>query len=308
MRPLTILAPSRLLRRPLSLQQVDQLWGYLFVAPQLAGFLLFVIGPVVAVFLFSMQQKNLLAGTTMFVGLKNFEQMLADPMFTKVLVNSGLFTLGLVPLNLVLALTLAFLLTRNLRGSTFFRTVFFAPVVTSAVAWAIVWRFMLQGEQGTVNQLLGYLSVHGPNWLREPGWAMAAVIVTRVMKTVGLNMLLFMAAIQALPREVEEAAQVDGAGTAMVLRRIQLPLLAPTILMVSVITVIGSLQVFDHIMLMTEGGPDNSTMVLVYYVYYQAFRTFETGYASTLAVVLFVAALLLTLLQWSMRRRIHNEV
>lgn len=297
-------------RRPrtLTLAQVDQLWGYVFVSPQIAGFMLFVIGPVVAVFLFGLQNRNLLAGTHDWAGMANYGRMLADPMFKKVLTNSLIFTAGLVPLNLVLALTLAFLLARKMAGSTLFRTIFFSPVVTSAVAWAIVWKFMLQGEQGTVNQFLAALSVHGPNWLREPGWAMGAVIVTRVMKTVGLNLLIFLAAVQGLPKQLEEAALVDGAGGWVVLRRIKLPLLAPTILMVSVITIIGSLQVFDHIMLLTEGGPANSTMVLVYYVFYQGFKTFDTGYASALAVILFLAALLLTLLQWSLRGRIHNEV
>lgn len=296
--------------RPRSLKQVDQLYGYLFVSPQLLGFLLFVLGPILAVFVFSVQKRNLLSGVTTFAGVENYAHMFsgADPLFHKVLINSLVFTLTLVPLNLVLALTLAFLLARKLPGSTFFRTLFFAPVVTSAVAWAIVWKFMLQGEQGTVNQFLGYLGVQGPNWLREPGWAMAAVVITRVMKTVGLNMLIFLAAIQGLPRELIEAASVDGANSRSVMRLIKLPLLAPSILMVSVITVIGSLQVFDTIMLMTEGGPNSSTMVLVYYIYHQAFRAFETGYASALAAILFTAALLLTLMQWSLRRRMHNEI
>jgi multiple sugar transport system permease protein len=283
--------------------------GYLLVAPQLAGFLAFVLGPLLAVFWFSLQERSLLSPVVTPVGLQNFATLFADDaLFRTVLWNSLVFAGGLVPLNVALALGLALLLARPLFGVTFFRTLFFAPVVTSAVAWAIVWRFMLQGEQGTVNQLLSLGGIAGPNWLREPGWAMAAVIVTRVLKGVGLNMLIFLAALKDLPQDYLDAARVDGANPWQTFRHITLPLLAPTTLMVLVITVIGSLKVFDHIMLMTEGGPANATLVLVYYVYYQAFRNFELGYASALAVVLFALTLALTLLQWSLRRRfVYNE-
>jgi multiple sugar transport system permease protein len=287
----------------------EALAGYLLISPQLLGFLLFVLGPLLAVFWFSTQDRSLLSPIVKQIGLANYTTMLSDDrLFSTVLVNSLTFAAGLVPLNVAISLGLAMLLARPLFGITFFRTLFFAPVVTSAVAWAIVWRFMLQGEDGTVNQLLSLINVQGPNWLREPGWAMAAVIITRVLKNVGLNMLIFLAALKDLPQDQLDAARVDGATPWQSFRFITLPLLAPTTLMVLVITVIGSLKVFDHIMLMTEGGPENATMVLVYYIYYQAFRGFEIGYASALAVGLFCITLALTLIQWSMRRRlVYNE-
>jgi multiple sugar transport system permease protein len=294
------------LRRPrrTSLERRDALFGYAMIAPQLLGFFTFVIGPIVAVFWYALHQRNLLTGQSTFVGWGNFEQMfLRDPTFQKVLVNSLVFTAGLVPLNIVLALFLALMLSRDLPGVVAFRTLFFAPVVTSAVAWAIVWRFMLQNESGTINQMLQLIGITGPNWLREEGWAMAAVIVTRVFKNVGLNMIIYLAAIQTIPTEYREAARVDGASGWHVLRFIVLPLLAPTTLLITVITVVGSMQVFDHILLMTGGGPANATMVLVYYIYQQGFRFFATGYASALAVVLFVITLALTLLQWLLRSR-----
>lgn len=291
------------------LARQDAMFGYLFVAPQLLGFLLFVLGPLVAVVVYSMQERNLLSGRTQFTGLANYSQLISDPLFHKVLWNSLAFTAGLVPLNVALALLLAVLLNQKLRGMVVFRTLFFAPVVTSAVAWAIVWRFLLQGEQGAINQWLALIGIHGPNWLREPFWAMVAVIGTRVIKNVGLNMIILLAALQDVPKDYLEAARVDGATDTQTFWRITFPLLGPSLLMVCVITVIGSLQVFDHITLLTDGGPQNATMVLVSYVYYQAFRVFETGYASALAVVLFLVALLLTLLQWALRRKvISNEV
>ena len=301
--------PRRAALAGFKLKQRDALMGYLFIAPQLLGFLAFVLGPLLAVFVFSFQSRNLLTGQVAFIGLDNYRQMLTgDPLFLKVLGNSLTFMLGLVPLNMVLALGLALLLARNLAGSTFFRTVFFSPVVTSTVAWVIVWRFVLQGEEGSLNQFLQFFGIQGPNWLQEPFWAMTAVVVTRVLKNVGLNIIIFLAAIKDLPKEYVEAASVDGANPWQILRHIILPFLAPTIMLVAVVTVIGSLNVLDHIMLLTGGGPSNATMVLAYYVYFAAFRIYETGYASTLALVLFLTALLLTLVQWGVRRQVvYNE-
>ena len=281
----------------------ESLTGYLFIAPQMVGFLVFVLGPIIAVFIFSLQSRNLLTGVATFHGVGNYLRMFTkDPLFNTTIANSLVFSLGVVPLNLVLALSLALGLSGRRTGTVTYRVIVFAPVVTSAVAWAVVWRFLLQGQQGIVNHLLALLDIHGPNWLREPSWAMVSVIFTRVLKNVGMNVVIFLAAITNLPREQMEAARVDGAGAPTVLFRIKLPLLAPSILMVMILTVIGSLNVFDTIMLMTGGGPENGTMVLVYYIYYNAFQFFDTGYASALAVVLFLVVLILTFLQWQMRR------
>ncbi len=282
---------------------LDTLHAYLFISPQVLGFLAFVLGPLIAVFVFSLQSRNLLTGQVAFVGLANFRTVLGDRLFYTVLMNSLTFTAGLVILNITLALGLALLLTRGFRGSTAFRTLFFASVITSAAAWAIVWRFILQGQQGVLNQFLALVGIHGPNWLREPRWAMVSVIVTRVLKNVGLNMTIYLAALKSIPEEYAEAARVDGAGSCRILRAITLPLLAPTTLFVSIITVTSALQVFDHILLMTAGGPENATTVLVYYIYRQAFQFFDIGYASALAVFLFVVALMLTLAMWMVRGR-----
>lgn len=283
--------------------RLDAWHAYLLVSPQVLGFLAFVVGPLIAVFVFSLQARDLLTGRVAFVGASNFRAVLNDRLFYTVLTNSLTFTAGLVVLNITLALSLALLLARGFRGSTAFRTLFFASVVTSAAAWAIVWRFILQGEQGVLNQFLALVGIHGPNWLREPRWAMASVIVTRVLKNVGLNMTIYLAALKSIPEEYAEAARVDGAGSWRVLRAITIPLLAPTTLFVAIVTVTSALQVFDHILLMTAGGPENATNVLVYYIYRQAFQFFDIGYASALAVFLFAVALLLTLAMWLARGR-----
>ena len=293
----------------MNLRSRDALFGYLFVAPQVIGFLLFVVLPVIAVFAYSFESRNILTGIAEPAGWDNYERMFTnDPIFEKVLVNSLVFTAGLVPLNVFLALVLAYLVNRHMTGVTFFRTLFFAPVITSAAAWAIVWKFILQGENGTLNQFLSIVGIDGPNWLRDGHWPMASVIVTRVLKNVGLNMIIFLAALQSIPREYEEAAKVDGANIFDRFFRITVPLLSPTILLVSVLTVIGSLKIFDHIVLMTNGGPSNATTVLVYYIWFQGFRVLDTGYASALAVILFVLALVATFGQWFLRKRfVYSE-
>lgn len=301
-------SPPRVGISRFSLSQRDTLFGYLFVAPQVLGFLLLVLGPLIAVFVFSTQDRNLLSGAVENVGLENYRFMLnEDPFFPTVLRNTLVFSAGLVPMNLVLALVLSLLLTQPIPGMTLFRTLFFAPVVTSTVAWAVVWRFMLQKDAG-INGFLDLVGITGPNWLRDSNWAMFSVIFAQVIKNVGMNTLIFMAALQNIPADYNDAAAVDGANVFQRVRHITIPLLAPTILLVLLLTLIGSLKVFDLIMLLTNGGPANSTNVLVYYVYFRAFKVFQTGYASTLAIVLFAAAFVFTLVQWMLRRRFaYNE-
>jgi multiple sugar transport system permease protein len=271
----------------------------------MAGFIIFVLLPLVSVFMYGMQEKNLLFGTSSFVGLDNFGRLFSDPLFVKSLVNTLIFSAGVVPLNLIFSLMLALYLGGGKTGTRFVRGIIFLPVVTSGVAWAIVWRYLLQGgTAGPVNWFLSQVGIEGPNWLFEKGWAMASVIVTRVMKNLGMNVLIFMGAVLNMPGDVIEAARIDGAKGWNLFSKIKLPLLMPTVMMVTIVTVIGSMRVFDTIKLMTDGGPEGSTMVMVYYIYHQAFRMFETGYASAIAVVLFGIVLVLTLGQWVSRKRV----
>lgn len=296
---------ARKIRAPrLTLRMQETMEGWLFVSPILIGFMIFFLGPLVGVFIYSLSEWNLLTQRAAFVGMDNYAHALGEnPDFWHVMRNSFLFAAGLVPLNMALALTLALALSRPFVGMVLFRTIFFAPVVTSGVAWAIVWRFLLQGDSGTVNQMLAVIGIVGPNWLREPDWAMVAVIVTRVIKMVGLNMILYLAALQAIPRDYEEAARLEGASSWQVFRMIYWPMLAPTTLIIMVITTIGSFKVFDHIYMMTRGGPENGTLVLAFYIYQQAFRFFEIGYASALSIILLVIVLMLTLVQVMLRQR-----
>ncbi|MEV0824080.1 carbohydrate ABC transporter permease [Nonomuraea rubra] len=280
----------------------DALVGYLLISPQLAGSALFVLLPLGLVVYYSLQEWNVLAGTFDFVGGENYAKLLADPNMGQVLASTALFSAGLVVLNLALALLLAVLLNQRLAGTTFFRTLFFSPVLVSLVAWTIVWQFLLQ-QDGGVNGLLGVAGVEGPNWLRGEGTALLSVVVVQVVKNVGLNMVLFLAALQGVPRQLYEAAQLDGAGAWTRFLRVTVPLISPTILLTSIITVVGSLQVFAQIAVLTQGGPGMSTTVLVYYLYQQAFQFRHLGYGATLSVLLFLIVAALTLLQWRLRRK-----
>jgi len=281
----------------------DSLAGFLFIAPQLIGIIIFVLIPLGLVFWYSLHEWNVLANTFTYTGSANYQMLLEDPNLPAVLGATAIFSVGLVVFNLSLALLLALLLNQKLTGISIFRTLFFSPVVVSLVAWTIVWGFLLQ-KNGGINGMLLSVGIEGPNWLREPVTAMISVIVVQVFKNVGLNMILFLAALQGVPKELYEAARIDGAPRFKQFRRITLPLISPTIMLTSIITIVGSLQVFAQIAVLTQGGPGVTTTVLVYYLYQQAFQFHFFGYGSTLSIMLFAVVAVLTFAQWQMRKRI----
>jgi multiple sugar transport system permease protein len=273
----------------------------------LLGFTLLLLFPMGKALYMSLNDWPLL-GEHRFVGLDNYKDIAVDPLFWKVFGNTAYFTLGLVPFNIVLALMLALLLSRSLKGIGIFRTAIFVPVMTSLIVWSIVWKYMFATDSGLINQLLMLFNIKGAAWLYDERLAMPAVIVTSVLKNVGLNMVLFIAAIQQVSRSLYEAAELDGAGKTRSFFNVTLPMITPTVFLTVVMTVIGSLKVFGQIYVMTQGGPSNSTKVLVYYIWEKAFKLFQMGYASALAFVLFFVVLILTLLQWQLRKRwVFNE-
>ncbi|TQN60556.1 sugar ABC transporter permease [Agrobacterium tumefaciens] len=281
----------------------DSLAGFLFIAPQLIGIVIFVLIPLGLVFWYSLHEWNVLANTFTYTGAQNYRMLIEDGNLLEVMGATAIFSAGLVVFNLSLSLLLAVLLNQKLAGIAIFRTLFFSPVVVSLVAWTIVWGFLLQ-KNGGINGMLLMIGIEGPNWLREETTAMISVIVVQVFKNVGLNMILFLAALQGVPKELYEAARIDGAPAFKQFRRIALPLISPTILLTSIITIVGSLQVFAQIAVLTQGGPGLSTTVLVYYLYQQAFQFHFFGYGSTLSILLFVIVAILTFAQWQMRKRI----
>ena len=280
----------------------DVLTGYLFILPQLAGVAVFVLLPVGMAIWYSLNDWNVFTGKQTFVGGENYAALADDPQLPKVLLATVIFSGGVVVVNITLGLLIAVLLNRRFRGVTLFRTLFFSPVVVSVVAWTLVWGFLLQ-DNGGINGLLGAVGIDGPNWLQHGNTAMVSVVITQVIRSVGVNMVLFLAALQGVPQELYEAARIDGASSRSVFARITLPLISPTVLLTVIVTVVGALQSFAQIAVLTGGGPELSTTVLVYYLFQQAFEFNDIGYGSTLALMLLSFVMLLTLLQWQLRRK-----
>jgi multiple sugar transport system permease protein len=251
---------------------------------------------------YSLNDWNVFTGKQTFVGGENYAALASDPQLPKVLLATVIFSGGVVVVNITLGLLIAVLLNRKFRGVTLFRTLFFSPVVVSVVAWTLVWGFLLQ-DNGGINGLLGPVGIDGPNWLQHGNTAMVSVVITQVVRSVGVNMVLFLAALQGVPGELYEAARIDGASSRSVFTRITLPLISPTVLLTVIVTVVGALQSFAQIAVLTGGGPELSTTVLVYYVFQQAFEFNDIGYGSTLALMLLSFVMLLTLLQWQLRRK-----
>lgn len=286
----------------------DRWVGIAFVAPQVLGVIAFGLIPFVFVIWYSLNEWRPLTGEMEFIGLGNYSQLFTDPTFYASLTASLLFGAGILILNLAIAISLAVLLNQRLRGISTFRTIFFSPVVVSVVAWSVTWGFLLAPEGG-INGFLELIGVDGPSWLGDSSTALISIVFVQVFKGVGMNMVLFLAALQGVPEEMREAAQLDGASRWRSFWSITVPMIAPTILLTSILTTIGSLEVFAPVQLLTGGGPGDSTNVLPFLLFRTAFVSQQFGYASAIGVVLFVIILGLTLLQWTSRRRwVHDEV
>ncbi|WNR42872.1 carbohydrate ABC transporter permease [Paenibacillus roseipurpureus] len=286
----------------------EALYGYTFIAPMMLGYIIFLLGPILMAFMMSFTNWSLFESAS-YVGLANYRQaIMGEELFWSTVKNTLYFSAGLVPLNIMISLSLALLLQKKVKGIGLFRTIVFTPVVTSLVAWGIVWKYIFNTDGGLVNQLLHLFGMTGPAWLYDFQLAMPVVILVSVLKNVGMNMVIFLAALQDVPVMYYEAAKIDGASPWKRFVHVTLPLIAPSLFLTMVITTIGSLKVFGQIYVMTGGGPGDSTKVLVYYIYEQAFKLYQFGYASAVAFLLFGIILLLTVLQWVVRKRwIYHE-
>jgi multiple sugar transport system permease protein len=276
--------------------------AYLFALPFLALFLVFTIGPVIASFVMSFTDlrssdvRSPLAVEA--VGLDNYAKLLSDDSFHKAAFNTAYFVVVGVPLTMTLALAVALGLNSGItRFRTFFRVGYYLPVVTSIVAVAVVWRFLLEPNSGIVNTLLGYVGIDGPSWLRSKTWAMPSLIVMAAWRNMGNLVVIFLAGLQTVPRDMHEAAAIDGAGAWGRFRHITLPMLRPTLLFGGVVTAIGYLQVFEEPFVMTQGGPLDSTLTAAYYTYNQ-FGFGNYSYAAAISYVLFVVIAIITALQF----------
>lgn len=269
--------------------------AYAFLAPTLLLFLIFRHGPAVFSLILSLFNWTLVDNPE-FVGIGNFRSLASDDIFWKAMGNTLMYALYAVPPDIVIALFLAVLLNQQLRGLRFFRLAYFIPVVTATAIVAIVWQWMYQ-PNGIINGIVQALGFEPRFWLSDTSTVLPAIAVMAVWKHVGFNMLIFLAGLQSIPVELEEAARLDGAGRWRVFLNIKLPLLRPVIVLVTILTTIGSLQVFDSAYVMTGGGPFYASTTLVYYTYTKAFTQYQMGYGAAIAFVLFVIILAVTLIQ-----------
>ncbi len=279
------------------LKRKNTLIAWSFIAPNFIGFLIFTLVPVVCSLILAFMKWDSFS-TPEFVGLQNFTRMLSDDTFWISLKNTFLYTIGVVPLTLVCSLGLAILLNQKIKGVKFFRTAFFFPYVTSLVAIAVVWSMLFHPTMGPINQFLRVVIENPPGWLASSDWALTAIIIVSVWRGMGYYMILYLAGLQGISKELYEAAAMDGANKWKQFIHITVPALRPTTFFVTIMLVINCFKIFDLVQVMTDGGPGRATNVLVYQVYSEAFVKFNFGYASAIAMVLFVIVLVITVIQF----------
>ena len=278
--------------------------GWIFIFPALIGTIIFIIIPVICSFGLSFAKWDLL-NPIQLVGLDNYKEIFSEPLFFKILWNTIVFAVSTSVLGVIIPLILACILNSKIRGSEFYKTAYFLPFITPMIVIGVVWEWIFDPNIGLLNHIL-HLHI---NWLYDTHYAMTALIIVSVWKLIGYNMVIFLSSLAGISQSMFEAAKIDGANTFQTFKNVTVPLLSPTIFFVVIITAISSFQIFDLIYLMTQGGPLDSTNVLVYAIYKNAFEYFNVGKASAIAYVLFLLILVLTLCQWNLRKKlVYNEI
>ncbi|WP_460796283.1 carbohydrate ABC transporter permease [Microbacterium sp. GXF0217] len=286
---------SRLHRR-------EHLASAAFIAIPALGFLIFIAYPLAYAVYASFTKWNGLSDPV-FNGLDNYVEMFNDRYFWQAMGNTVFMMIG-IPIGLIISLLLALALNRKMRGTTFFRTVYYVPVISSLAAVAILWQWAYNGDFGLINQVLAIFGIEGPNWLQDAAWAKPAIIIMSVWKGLGYSMLLYLAALQSVPRHLYEAAAIDGAGAFKQFRHITIPMLKPVTFFLVVTSIIGGAQIFIEINIMTPtGGPEFSTASIVWYIWQKAFNYLQMGYATSMSVVLGILVFVVTAIQFQMNRR-----
>ncbi|MCX6047359.1 MAG: sugar ABC transporter permease [Chloroflexi bacterium] len=289
--------------------QREALAGYLFILPTFIGYTALVIGPILAAIGYSLTSYDILSPPE-FVGLQNYRDLLTDPRLHKVYLNTIYFTVVAVSLNVGIGLLLAVLINRNMPAflKYIFRTAYFFPVLVALTYCSIIWQYLYQKDTGIINYYLGLLHVEPIAWLSSPAWVMPSIIAMDVWKNTGFAMLVFLAGLQGISQDYYEAASLDVANRGQLFRYITLPLITPTLFFNMIIYMIGALQVFDSIVVLTQGGPGDASRSLVMYIYENAFQLFHMGYASATAITLFIVIMLLTLVQFRVGQSwVHYE-
>ncbi|NOU97097.1 ABC transporter permease subunit [Paenibacillus sp. LMG 31456] len=287
-------------KRKSVLQRKETLAGFLFVSPMLIGVTVLVLIPIIATFILSFSNWNFIMGFGGFewAGLDNFKKLFHDPTFLKSFRNNAVFLLT-VPAYLIISLVLAILIDKQVYFKSFFKVAYFMPYISSVVAVAIVWQVLFHPSMGPVNQFLMSIGISDPpKWIADPDYALLSVMMIYVWISIGFNLIVYIAALQSIPKDLYEAADIDGANGWVKFKSVTLPMLSPTTFFLMITGFISTFKVFDLIAVLTQGGPVQSTSLLVWYMYDAAFTNLKLGYASAMAAVLFLCVLVITVLQW----------
>ena len=289
-----------------SREQMNHVYGWLLLTPAAILLIAFTHYPTVATLIESFFSKGNPVRPSRFIGFDNYRSMAEDPIFWKVLGNNMWFAVGTIPTSIALAIAMALLVNRALPGRSFVRMAYFTPTVLPMIAVANIWLFFYTPDIGLIDRVLGVFGFSGHNWLGDPGTVLPAIIIMTVWKEAGFFMIFYLAALQNIPPELNEAAKLEGASRWYFFRRVLFPLLMPTTLFVLINAVLNSFKLVDHLFVLTKGGPDNASNLLLYYIFESAFSFFDTPYAATLTLVLLGLLALMALVQFFvLDRRIH---
>ncbi len=281
-------------------------YGWLLLTPAAILLIAFTHYPTVATVFDSFFSKGSAIRPSKFIGIGNYESMIEDPIFWKVLVNNFWFALGTIPASIALAIAMALLVNRALPGRSLIRMAYFTPTILPMIAVANIWLFFYSPDIGLIDQILSIFGLPGHNWLGDPATVLPAIIVMTIWKEAGFFMIFYLAALQHLPPELREAARLEGASRWYFFRRVTFPLLMPTTLFVLINAVLNSFKLVDHLFVLTKGGPDNASNLLLYYIFESAFSYFDAAYAATLTVVLLALLAVMALAQFFFfDKRIH---
>lgn len=290
----------------MQLPSKNHVHAWLLVMPAAILLIAFTHYPTVSTVIKSLFSKETVIRPSRFTGLGNYQQMFQDPIFWKVLTNNLWFALGTIPTSIALAIVMALLVNRSLPGRSLVRMAYFTPTILPMIAVANIWLFFYTPDIGFIDQIAVWMGFSGHNWLGDPATVLPAIMVMTVWKEAGFFMIFYLAAIQNIPPEFREAARLEGAGRWYYFRRIMFPLLMPTTLFVLINAVLNSFKLVDHLFVLTKGGPDNASNLLLYYIFETAFSYFETHYAAALTVVLLVLLAVLALGQFFiLDKRVH---
>lgn len=287
-------------RRKIKIAGQENLSGLLFVSPMLIGVSILILFPIIATFVLSFVDWKFVVGLEQmkWIGFDNFKLILSDKVFIKSLINNLLFLLS-VPICMIFSLILAVVIDQHVYLKSFFKVAFFMPYISSVVAVAIVWQVLFHPSAGPINQVLMSMGIENPPlWIADPNFALISIMLIHVWISIGFNLIVYIAGLQSIPKELYEAAEMDGANLWYKFRNITFPLISPTSFFLLITGIIATFKVFDLIAVLTQGGPLHSTSVLVWHLYDTAFINLEIGSASAIAVILFLLVFLITILQW----------